>query len=132
MNYTKDDKILKYDEGKPEYSVLPYDAIEEVIQVFEYGADKYHAPLTYREGIPASKLVSAGIRHFVQWFYRREEEDHESGCHHLAHAAANALMLLSMLRYNRLNPTVLDKIDNRPSSISLPSTLPTEVKNGLL
>lgn len=90
----------KIEENKPEYAILPWDAIEELARVFEYGSIKYKKPFTYRIGITVSKLVSASIRHLLQWFYYRQEIDPETGCHHLAHCAANALMILSSIMTN--------------------------------
>ena len=94
--------------GKPEYAVIPWDAMEYIVRVFEYGASekKYKKPFTYKTGITYSKLVSAAFRHLVEWFYKRNEIDEESGCHHLAHMCANAMMLLTMLDK--------EQFDNRP------------------
>jgi len=102
-------EVLKYAEGKPSYSVLPYDALEQVIKVFEYGAGKYGRPFTYRAGIPFSRLFESAMRHLVYWYYWHEDYDPETNCYHLAHAAANCLMLL----------TYLDKakMDDRPEEI---------------
>jgi len=85
-------------EGKPEWSVLPWDALEHVVKVFEYGAspEKYKKPYTYRVGITYSKLFSATIRHLIAWWHG-EAYAEDSKCLHLAHIAANALMLLTMM-----------------------------------
>ena len=32
---------IKYDGGKPDYSLLPFNALEEVVRVLTYGAAKY-------------------------------------------------------------------------------------------
>ena len=87
----------KHMEGKPEWSVLPFDALTEVVRVFEYGAspEKYKKPYTYRAGITYSKLFSATVRHLIAW-WTGEDKAKDSGCHH-PHAIANCLMLLSML-----------------------------------
>lgn len=94
----KEKTMNKHEEGKPDYSVLPWDAMEDVTRVFEYGVDKYGGPFTYKKGILHSKLFNAAIRHLMGWYFHGINKDKESGCHHLAHLAANALMLLSMMK----------------------------------
>ena len=100
--------------GKPEYAVLPWDAIEEVVRVFEYGAKKYKAPFTYRSGVAFSNLASAAFRHLVLWFFFREDHDKESGCLHLAHVAANVMMIISMINFN-WRSLEFDDYDDRPT-----------------
>jgi len=87
----------KDSQGKLEWAALPWGPLMEVVKVFEYGAtpDKYGDYWTYCQGIPARKLYSATLRHLVKWFWFGEETDPESNCHHLAHVAANALMMLA-------------------------------------
>ena len=53
---------VKYDQDKPDYSLLPYGALEQVVQVLTYGSKKYdrnnweHVPdLTSKEDIPIIK-----------------------------------------------------------------------------
>jgi hypothetical protein len=88
--------ILKHEENKPQWSVMPWDAIESVVRVFEYGANKYNEPFTYyKEGLKYSSLFESMLRHMIADYYYGEERDPDSGCLHLSHAAANALMLIA-------------------------------------
>jgi hypothetical protein len=103
----KEGNVLKFDELKPKWHVMPFDALEEVVKVFEYGTKKYKEPFTYASGeIPFSHLFSATMRHLITWYFYKEDIDSDSKVHHLACAAANCLMLLSYYK----NP----KIDDRP------------------
>jgi len=95
-------ECLKANEGKIEWSVLPYDALEHVVEVFEFGAVKYGKPYTYRAGITYSKLFSATLRHLIAWWMGEDKAD-DSKCLHLAHAAANCLMLLAMMNKKRFD-----------------------------
>lgn len=80
--------------GKPDWSVFPFAEAESVVRVFEYGANKYGAPFTYRKLVPINELLSALIRHAVE-IQSGNMIDTESGCLHAAHVCANALMILS-------------------------------------
>jgi len=85
----------KESHGKLNYACLPMDALEGVVRVFEKGSVKYGGYRTWLPGIKFSKLFSATMRHLIAWFYYKEDIDKESGEHHLCHACANCLMILT-------------------------------------
>lgn len=80
--------------GKRDWSIFPFREAGPVVDVFEYGVQKYGRPFSYRDGIPTGELLAAIIRHAVQ-IQNGEELDAESGLPHMAHIAANALMAMS-------------------------------------
>jgi hypothetical protein len=84
----------KESDGKPNWSVFPFKEASDVLKVFEYGAEKYGAPFTYRKGIPINELLAAIFRHAIE-IQTGFDNDKESGLPHAAHIAANALMILS-------------------------------------
>jgi len=83
----------KADAQKLRPTLLPPDAIIEVIKVLEFGARKYavdnwqHVPDAYQ------RYEDAGFRHRLARL-RGEELDPESGLHHLAHEACCILFQL--------------------------------------
>lgn len=83
---------VKYDEGKPHWSLLPPEALEEVVKVYTFGAKKY-APNNWRKGMAWSRTFSAIMRHCWS-FWSGETLDPETGLHHLAHAAFGCLTLI--------------------------------------
>lgn len=89
---------MKYDGGKPRMALV-FDgmprALEAVGQVLTFGAQKYaaHSWQTVPEG--EERYKSALLRHLTA-VGRGEELDSESGLHHLAHAACNALFILEL------------------------------------
>lgn len=83
----------KHDAGKPRWTLLPIDAIRQVVGVFGHGAQTYGAD-NWRQGTDWSRYVDATWRHLTAW-WEREDED-ESGYSHLAHAASNLLILLAL------------------------------------
>lgn len=85
-------KGIKHDDGKLRWSLIPWDALEEVVRVLEHGARKYGAhnwrlvaPERYREAL---------LRHVAAWA-QGGVIDRDSGLPHLAHVAANAFFLLA-------------------------------------
>ena len=73
--------------------LLPYAALEEVTRAFEYGATKYGAD-NWRKGNLYRKYAGATLRHVWSWLWG-SDVDPESDVHHLAHAAANLMMLIT-------------------------------------
>lgn len=73
-------------------SLIPQKSLVELGNVMTHGAGKY-GPHNWRAGMDWSRLLSAAMRHMAQW-NEGESIDEESGLNHLAHAAANLLMLL--------------------------------------
>ena len=85
----------KHDSGKPDWSLLPWDAVEEIVKVLQFGAGKY-SPWNWAEngGFKFRRLFSSSMRHMIAWFWKREDLDPETGISHLAHLGCNVLFLL--------------------------------------
>lgn len=90
-------KATRYDEGKTDWSLMPFDAVEEINKVLEFGAKKY-APNNWKKGFPVSRVLNSCLRHLFS-FLRGERVDPESGLSHIAHAACNLLFILYFLKY---------------------------------
>jgi hypothetical protein len=89
----------KDDSGKAAFFYLPWEALEDVAKVMEYGAKKY-APGNYQKGMDHNRYFSALIRHMKDW-WKGEDIDPESNLPHLAHAACCVLMLLENWKMGR-------------------------------
>jgi hypothetical protein len=85
---------VKYDNDKPQWSLLPFKALREVVEVLTYGAKKY-APDNWKK-VPNAKqrYIDAGFRHFTA-YASGEKHDQETGKHHLAHAICCMLYLVA-------------------------------------
>lgn len=96
---------LRYNEGKPEYSVLLgyfKDSLEEVIRARKYGIEKYENGLTnwmmsmgepehsqFRNG-----CVNSAIRHLVEVMNGVDRDALQNNTHHLAFCVLNCLMAM--------------------------------------
>lgn len=87
-----DGVCVKFDENKPRTDLIPADVLEDVAQVFTYGANKYSAR-NWEQPVAWGRLYGAACRHLFA-FWRGEDRDCESGLSHLAHALACVMMLL--------------------------------------
>lgn len=112
-------KGLRYNKGKLRWSLLPYDSLKYIIEVFEHGAKKYN-DRNWEKGLSYSDTYDCAMRHLTAWFLR-EDNDTESGLKHLAHAAWNCLALLTFeLRNVGVDdrPKIKEKNDNNNSRSS--------------
>lgn len=86
-------KGVKADTGKPQYHLLPLDAVELVTNVLQAGAEKY-SERNWEKGMDWSRPYNALMRHMFAW-WQGNKDDKETNLPHLAHAACNALFLLA-------------------------------------
>ena len=83
---------VKYDTGKARYDLLPAVPLQQLVDIYTFGAGKY-ADHNWRKGLAWSRVFGALMRHL--WaFWRGEDNDPESGLPHLAHAAWGCFTLL--------------------------------------
>jgi hypothetical protein len=87
----------KHDEGRLPWHLFPFDALEDVVRVFDFGKQKGYPEHSWRKGFHYSRIFSATCRHLFAW-WRGEENDAESGLSHLSHACWNVITLLDMTR----------------------------------
>lgn len=83
----------KFDQGKPRFSLVPNQAMSEVVDVLTFGASKY-GDHNWKQ-IPGlqNRYYDALQRH-LSAFRDGHTLDDESGKHHLAHAACCVLFML--------------------------------------
>lgn len=94
---------------KPRLSDMPTNILFEVGKVNALGADKYGRFNWAESSISASTYYDAILRHLHQWWFG-EDTDTESGCHHLAHIIAGAMLLRDGMNRDRF-------IDDRPPAL---------------
>lgn len=84
---------IKHDAGKWRFSLLPLDAIRDVIGVLEFGAGKYAVDNWKTVPHGRQRYFDASIRHITAW-WGGEKYDPESHLPHLAHAVCCLLFLM--------------------------------------
>tara|TARA_A100001515_G_scaffold141870_1_gene139526 strand:+ start:132 stop:449 length:318 start_codon:yes stop_codon:yes gene_type:complete len=88
-----DNTGIKYDAGKPEYGLIPAHALEEVVKVLTFGANKYDRENWRKLEHLQRRYFDAAQRHM--WATKRNEiADPESGRHHIAHSIVCLLFYL--------------------------------------
>lgn len=90
----------KHDSGKPDLSLVPRVALEEIAKALMHGEKKY-GRYNFLKGFDSNRLIAATLRHVYAW-NSGEDNDPESGLSHIAHALAGLSMLLDCQRVGTL------------------------------
>lgn len=96
----------RYNDGKPDLSLVPLIALEECAKVFDYGRRKY-SEWNWLKGQDWSHPYASLLRHLSAW-HQGEDIDPESGLPHLGHAMCNMVMLSTFAK-------TYPQGDNRPN-----------------
>lgn len=89
------DAGTKDDLGKAPWHLVPYGALNKVVRVLDFGAQKYGAENWRQVDGWRWRYFNAAMRHTTAWFCG-ERRDPESGLHHLAHAVCCGLFIVAM------------------------------------
>ena len=89
---TMSGSVGRKNKGDVQLHAIPWEALQELGKAYAMGGDKYD-DYNFRKGFDWSLSYDAMQRH-AGAFWNREDDDTESGLHHMAHAAWHALTLL--------------------------------------
>lgn len=89
----------KFDAGKVDYTLVPWDGLEEIVKVLEFGARKYARDNWQHVEGGMQRYQAAAFRHLIA-YNQGEKADPETGLSHLAHAGCCLLFLLSLEKRN--------------------------------
>lgn len=85
----QEDKALRYNTGKPKWSLVHFKSLEPLVRVLEHGSKKY-APFNWMKPFSKDELKESMMRHMVA-IMDGEEIDKESGEPHIGHLMCNCL-----------------------------------------
>lgn len=89
------DNALRYNEWKPEWTLVDFDSLEPMVHVLEYWMKKYTVwDVTWRDNwkkpMDRKKILDSLMRHLVR-LMADEELDSESKLPHIGHILCNAM-----------------------------------------
>jgi len=97
---------LRFNQNKPKWSLVPQSALLPMVQVLEFGAEKY-APYNWMKGLSVIEICESLKRHLDK-FMEGENVDDESKLSHIGHIQCNALFLSWMMENK---PSMDDRVD---------------------
>jgi len=105
-----DNRAVRENEGKPRWGLVDFKSLEPMVQVLEFGAEKYDDN-NWKKGLKYVGVCESLLRH-VHAFLRGENKDPESGISHIGHIQCNAMFLDYMVK----NHSDLDDRYKTPST----------------
>ncbi len=101
----------KDDMGKSRFDLLPVSAVEQIVKVLNFGAQRYADDNWQKVPNLEARYYAALQRHLTAW-RQGELVDEDSGLPHLAHAGCCLLFLLSkQVGFDRSLADDLDELD---------------------
>lgn len=94
--------------GKYQWSLVSWLALEPMVEVLEFGAQKY-TPDNWRKGLSWRRTSESLLRHLVA-FMEGEDNDKESGLNHVGHILCNGMFLSYMFLFRK-------DLDDRPVKV---------------
>lgn len=86
---------MKFDDGKRDFTLLPWDSVESIVEVLEFGAKKYSRDNWRYVDDAKHRYTKAALRHMIA-YTKGEIDDPESGMPHLAHLGCCILFLMEL------------------------------------
>ena len=91
-------EAVKFDTGKVDWTLVPFEALEGMVKVLEFGAIKYSRNNWQMDnGFKWTRVTASALRHLFAWL-RGEDNDPESGLSHISHCQCNLLFLAYYIR----------------------------------
>lgn len=97
----------RYNEWKPQWSLVDFDSLEPLVRVLEYWCKKYSKD-NWKKWLDERQILESLQRHLISLF-KWEELDDESGLPHIGHVIANA-MFYSYQKQNESKKELWDNI----------------------
>lgn len=107
----------KDDDGKLRWDLLPLDVVEKLVEIYEFGANKY-GENNWRTIENGYKRCRAALFRHLTAYDKGEQVDPESGKSHLAHAAWNALSMVYFAEREQKKPILSQYTANELSRIA--------------
>lgn len=89
INMDEPKKALRYNQGKPRWSLVHFNSLEPMVKVLMYGADKY-AVDNWKKGLDRREILDSMMRHLGA-LMDGQEVDPESGEYHIGHIMCNCM-----------------------------------------
>lgn len=80
---------LRYNDGKLKWSYVHFGALEPMVRVLMFGAQKYE-PFNWQKGLKKDEILESMQRHLAK-LMDGEQNDPESGLNHIGHIMCNAM-----------------------------------------
>lgn len=107
----------RFNEGKLKWSLVSWKALEPLVQVLMFGAQKYDNH-NWKKGLKYTEVCESLQRH-LNSFIEGEDEDKESKLSHIGHILCNAMFLSYMFLFRKdMDDRYIDKNLNNEENMA--------------
>ena len=103
--------------GKPRWSLVDFDALEPMVRVLEFGAQKY-GDNNWKKGLKTTEICESLLRHIIAYL-NCENNDSESKLPHIGHILCNAMFLSYMTQFRPDCDTRHSDINKQPNTTKI-------------
>lgn len=89
----------RFNDGKPQWSMVDFKSLDDMVRVLEFGAKKYSRD-NWKKGLKTTEIVDSMLRH-IYAYLNGEDVDPESGINHTGHIMCNAMFLSHMHMFRK-------------------------------
>lgn len=94
IGYRDTELADRFNNGKPQWSMVDFKSLEDMVRVLEFGEKKYSRD-NWKKGLKTTEVVDSLLRH-IYAYLNGEDIDPESGINHTGHIMCNAMFLSHM------------------------------------
>ena len=95
----KEEHADRFNDGKPQWSMVDFKSLVDMVRVLEFGAKKYSRD-NWKKGLKTTEIVDSMLRH-IYAYLDGEDVDPESGINHTGHIMCNAMFLSHMHMFRK-------------------------------
>ena len=120
------DKAIRYNAGKPRWSLVDHKSLEPLVRVLEFGENKY-GRFNWKKGLDKTEILESLYRHLIS-LMDGQEFDEETGLHHIGHIMSNAMFYSYFMEEKKvLKGNMIMGGQLRPLDYNLKSTSEEEI-----
>ncbi len=114
--YLNMEEGIRKNEGKLKWSLVSFKALEPMVRVLMFGAEKYSS-WNWSKGLKYTEICESLQRH-IYAFIQGEDNDQESKLEHVGHILCNAMFLSYMFLFKKdMDDRYIDKnLNNEDNS----------------
>lgn len=109
-------KADRYNKGKLKWSLIDFDCLEPLVEVLEFGANKYSAN-NWKKGLDKDEILESAFRHLKDLMKNKKLDD-ESRLKHTGHIMAN---IMFYEYFDRLSEKDTPGINNKVFKVLIPN-----------
>jgi hypothetical protein len=108
-------EAMRFNQGKPDFTLVDFKSLEPMVRVLEFGANKY-ARHNWRKGLSKENILGSLQRHVGKLIDKvnkgEDEVDEETLIHEIGHIMCNCMFYSALHVQSEEKQKIMSRIDN--------------------